>query len=207
MNRNRLALSAALVAAALATGPRPARANDCTSATPVLGEVWSKFKEVVGAAGCAYAASQTGVDYDKCLDAADKIKKADGLLLKFWNELAANGPASIGPRVIPMNKPASGKIVGTSERVFYSARPATKNPVIVKLTKVSGAEHVKVTVCTADQDKKCTIEETGEWQSDAKDGAQITKTLNGVKGKVIVVHLAAARLNFKHLAYKIQIQN
>lgn len=204
MKRN---VIAGLFAASMAVGaPRPALANDCTSALGVFTDAWKIVDKAARQLGCGIVDKATGqvVDYSDCMKAAETAQKLQGLVFKLWNEVHGNGPGTIGPRMLSLaGVPETGTLRSVGERIFWLP-PATKDQVTIAIRKTDGKEAVNLTICSTDAKQKSTpmVLRTGEFKN-GSGGAPWIQTVGGVKGKVLLVHIAATRVNLLKFAYLI----
>lgn len=186
----RLAL-VGLLAGSCALSASPARAASCDSATKVVSDIWSQYDVVVKAAGCAVVivASNGSVQPNVCLDAADKAAKVAEDMVAYWNRMANNSWATIGPRELEMGKTLKGKLVSTGGRVFVSTQPLDEDRVDLKIEKTDGKAKTSVTVCKDYRGSKTKL-----WDFTIENGKQLgtwNRTLTGMKGRVLTVHLDA----------------
>ena len=182
-----------------------ASAGNCNSATSVFSDLWAKFAKSATEAGCKAAASNGDVDYKACFDSATKYEKIAADMVKYWNDSAANGWATLGPRRLVFGTTATGTIESVSERLFITETPLDKDTVDLDITKTDGKEEVNLTICKVDKTKSCTTlkEYTFEGGS-ANTGKTVSYRLTGVKGSIVSVHLAAAKANVRSFSYKIK---
>lgn len=185
--------SIALSALGLAAVPQ-AKAASCNSAAKVSADVWKEYGTVAKGMGCvlATALSQGAVDTIKCLETANKYDKSVQSMISFWNKMADNSWATIGPRRMDIGVTSKGKLVSTGGRVFVSAAPLADDKVEIKLKKTDGKAKTTMAVCKEAPNGK----RTKLWDleiDNGKDnvGKTWTKTISGLKGYVLVTHLDA----------------
>lgn len=162
-----LALCAATVPTALVAAPTTAQAGDCGSVTSVAADLWDKWGTL--ASNLPYV---------------DKIEE----MVKFWNQMAGNSWAKIGPRRLDYATNLNGTIVGPTDRVFLAHSPTDKDSVEIKLDKLDGKAETSVTVCKVDKAGRA----TKLWDFTAENGNYTktwTKTVTGVKDQIVTVHL------------------
>jgi hypothetical protein len=187
------------------TAPK-AEAQNCQSLLQVVGKVWKKWGEVIIATGCVagttIATGGIGIGASlECVRNADKYKKATEKMLTLFNDLADNGPATIGPRRIEFGRTQSGTVLGPGDRTYVSVYPMDKDRVTIKLKKLDGLCRTEVIICKIDANEKVTNLAVFEFDKDDPDGKEITKTLTGVQN-----HLIQVRINGITLTRKFQYQ-
>ena len=186
----RIALMGLLLGSvALAAGP--ARAAGCDSAAKVMSDIWGEYDDVFKKLGCAVVtvASDGSVPPNACMDAADKAAKVAEDMISFWNRMANNSWATIGPRELPLGDTVKGKLVSTGGRVFVSTQPLNDDQVVLKIDKTDGKAKTSVTVC---KDYRGTKTKLWEFTiPNGKDLGHWSRTLTGMKGRVLTVHLDA----------------
>lgn len=162
----------------LAAAPATAHAGTCGSVTSVSSDIWQKFGSLASS-----------------LPYVDKVEE----MIKFWNANVGGTWATLGPRALTPDTDLEGSVVGKGERVFIAPAPTNKDSITVELEKLAGKAKTNVTVCS--------VSEAGRpvklWEFTAGKGGYTktwTKTINGVKNKVITVHLAgmSASKKFKY---------
>jgi len=203
-SRFTLSLCLALAGAAIA---RPAHANDCTSATPILVKLWDKFEEAALNAGCAVVGGlvtppAAPVASKACDLAQPGIDKIINAVIAKYNKATGENPGKLGPRLLKFGSPVHGKLVSIGERLFASALSATHDTVTVKLTRLAGDEKVNFIICRSEQNGDCTIAAKRELDGEAVK-APVEVKVTGMRGKILVVHLAAAKVNLKSFEYEL----
>jgi hypothetical protein len=163
-----LSLLTAIVPATMLVAPNTAQAGDCGSVASVTSDLWDK-----------YGALASNLPYTQKVDE----------MIKFWNSMAGNSWAKIGPRRLDFGKNLAGTVVGPTTRVFIAETPSDKNQVEVKIDKLDGKAKTSITVCKVDK----TGRKTKLWDFTADNGSYTktwTKTLSGVKDELITVNIA-----------------
>ncbi len=154
------------VVSALFAVPNLAHAGTCGSVTSVASDIWQKYGSLAPA-----------------LPYAKKVEE----MIKFWNANVGNTWAFLGPRKLETDTTLKGSVIGQGDRVFIAPTPSNENSVTIKLDKIAGKAKTGVTVCS--------VSESGRavkiWDFTAEKGAYTktwSKTINGVKDKVITIH-------------------
>lgn len=186
---------ATLVAAGTAAAPvSQAHAGSCGSIASVSRDIWKNYDQVILAAGCAVVtvATEGAVPPNVCLDNAKKAAKVGEDMIAFWNKAAkTNAWATIGPRRLDLGEHLKGRLVSTGGRVFITPAALTEDSVEVEIKKLDGKAKTEVTVCKDNHG-----EMTKLWTFEIDNGKDNTgkvfsKTLSGVRGHNLVVHLDA----------------
>lgn len=202
--RSILALTTALSLAAAATISPAAQASDCKSATMIASDLWSEFGKIATAAGCAVASSQ-GVDYSKCYSDVTKYTTLAGKMVTFFNGSHSSNWSTIGPRELEYSKNLTGTIVGPTERMFISSAPSDVDSVTFTIKKTDGKQENNIHLCAYDSKGNCTSLASYTFENGNDNvGKTWTKTVTGVKGKILGVHLAAAKVNANEFSYTLK---
>lgn len=142
-------------------------------------------------ASCA-AATYPGpiAHWISCVDGlakAGKWVKIEALTAKSWKSgLSALG----GPRTLEFRKIYTGRLVSTRGRNFITPAPINKNSVTIRIKKIAGKAKTSVKVCSHTPDGKKYDEWTFTIPNGRKNiGKQWTKTIRGIRGRIITVHL------------------
>ncbi|MCW8981779.1 MULTISPECIES: hypothetical protein [Altibacter] len=103
-----------------------------------------------------------------------------------WNWIAANGGATIGPRLLELDGGnETGSITGQTKSTFVSP-PSFDDSVEITINKYDGKAKTGVVICVQGRDGVTTQKATYEFPND-KNGKVKTFTLNNVRGKIIIV--------------------
>jgi len=182
----------------------------CQSAAQVFGDVYKKWGEVIIATGCIAGVTigSGGVALPltlACIKKADKYAEAAEEMVKFFNQAAANGRWTIGPRRIEWGTPQTGAVVSTFSRVFISAVPIDKDSITVKVKKLDGKAKADIIICKVDDKGNFTnLAEFSFSKGDDNEGQEITKTVSGVKGHLVQVRIDADSV-VKKFEYKLTV--
>ena len=164
----KLLLCASLCGASTVALPSQAHAGDCGSVTSVTSDLWNKYEEYL----------RDNLPYAKTVDK----------MVKFWNSMAGNSWAKIGPRRLEYGKNLKGTVVGPTDRVFIAETPADKKHAEITIKKLDGKAKTSITVCKVGSDGK----PQKVWDFTAENGKGTktwTKTVKGMKDKILTVHI------------------
>lgn len=173
------------------------QAETCKSPGQVFGDTYKKWGEVMIAAGCITAETLAtgGLTLPltlQCIKKVDKYAKAAEDMVKFFNVMANNSWATIGPRRIEYGNTQTGTLVSTISRVFISPAPVDKDSLTFKVKKLEGKAKVTVVICKVDH--KGDMTKLTEFEFDKGDdntGQEISRTVSGVQGYMVQVRLDA----------------
>jgi len=180
-----------IVVLLLILSPGLARATGCGSAASVTADLWDKWGEVAKVVGCAgVAAASGGFTYTACYSSANKMDKAVKKMIKFWNKMAGNSWATVGPRKLVFDTWLQGDVLGTAGRVFISPHPSPNKRVNVKVKKLGGKGKVGVAVCKTDSKNKTTkVAETTFAAGSGSNGREWKVEVKGARDDLITVHI------------------
>lgn len=158
--------------------PSEAHAGTCGSVASVTSDLFGKYNSL--ASNLPYA---------------DKIDQ----MIKFWNSMAGNSWAKIGPRRLDFGKTLNGTVTGPTSRVFIAAAPSDKKHVDIVLKKLDGKAKTSITVCKVDANGN----QQKAWDFTVENGKgtkTFSKTIKGAEGKIITVHIKghSATNSFKY---------
>lgn len=183
-----------------------AKAGSCDSLASHTAKLWKNWDDVVKGAGCVVAtvASEGMIPFPKCLEEANKYDKAVQDMIRRWNQSGHNGSGTIGPRLIDYGDAQTGKVLGTTGRVFVSPAPLLSDEVQILLTKTDGKSKGEVTVCT--EDVKRNRHKVWTFKiPNGKDKGSWSKTLKGVKNHILSVHIDGGSFT-NTLSYKLLVK-
>ena len=169
--------------------------TSCKSAVSSISKLWKGYKDIASALGCgAVGVLESPQAAIECLETTNKIKEAvERINKKYQNLVGKTSPGTIGPRLLRLNTWEKGSIPSTFGRVFTTAVPMSKDIVSITIEELGGKGKVGIAVCAIDEngrDDKLTEFVLNENAKEKENKSQrITRTLKGVKGKWIVVHL------------------
>jgi hypothetical protein len=207
-----------LLALALNTTAAPTvSAQNCKSPAQIVTNIWKKWGDTIIAVGCVVksaaatsaAAPVTGgasivataTLSAQCIRNTQKYKEAIEKMVSLFNDLADNGPATLGPRRIEFGDLQTGVLVGPMDRTFVSVYPMDKDSVTFRVKKVEGESKVEVVICKIDTQGTVTNLSVFETGDNDPDGKEYTRTVTGVSN-----HLVQIRLNGKSAVKKFKYQ-
>lgn len=195
----------------------PAKAQNCKSPAQIVSNVWKKWGDTIIAVGCvakstattAAAAPVTGgislaataALSAECIRNTQKYKEAIEKMVTLFNDLADNGPATLGPRRIEFGNLQTGVLLGPMDRTFVSVYPMDKDSVTFRIKKVEGESKVEVVICKINTQGTVTNLAVFETDDNDPDGKEYVKTVTGVSN-----HLVQIRLNGKSAVKKFKYQ-
>lgn len=151
----------------------PAFAGECDGVDQYANTIVKKFYEV-----CKSSC-------DVAVQSVETVKE----MVKFWNEMAGNSWAKIGPRHFTFSVATKGTIQSVGKRTWVSAAPAGSDSVSVTIKKTDGKGSVRYNICTMDPKTKKPVR-VGFGEFDKGDGTESqTKTIKGASRKFVFVEL------------------
>src|SRR3978361_2096932 len=103
-------------------------------------------------------------------------------MITFFNAVANNKWATLGPRRLEYGTNQQGTLVSTGGRLFISPAPLDKNSVTIRIKKLDGKAEASVVICKIDYSGNVTkLEEFTFADGDDNVGQVITKTVTGVE--------------------------
>jgi hypothetical protein len=174
-----------------------AKAETCKSAGQIFGDVYKKWGIEMVAAGCITAEALTtgGLTLPltlQCIKKVEKYAKATEEMVKFFNVMANNSWATIGPRRIEFGNNQTGTLVSTLSRVFISPAPVDTDSVTFKVKKLDGKAKVTVVICKVDHKGNATKLTEFEFdKGEDNTGQEVSRRVSGVQGYIIQVRLDA----------------
>ena len=143
--------SVVVAVAVLAAGK--AHAGTCTSAAQVAADVWQEFRTRAIAETCEAPVSGPR-RYLPCF-VRPALNLAQGMI-GWWNHMAANSWATIGPRVLGPEVETGTLVFGTA-RLFMTTVPVHTQAFDVELHKLDGRAKTEVTICAWSDDGTSSI--------------------------------------------------
>ena len=194
-----------------------ASAQNCKSPAQIVSNIWKKWGDTIIAVGCVaksvattsaaapvtggLSLSATAALSAQCIRNTQKYKEAIEKMVSLFNDLADNGPATLGPRRIEFGNLQTGVLVGPMDRTFVSVYPMDKDSVTFRVKKVEGESRVEVVICKIDSQGTVTNLTVFETDEKDPDGKEYVKTVTGVSN-----HLVQIRLNGKSAIKKFKYQ-
>jgi hypothetical protein len=171
-------LALIIAAAALTAAPAAARADRCESA----GSYAAKFKEAADKA-CSYG------NWSTCNQRGELLAEA-AYWTSWWNQMAGNTWAKIGPRQIDFGRTDQGNIVAPGKRLWVSFTPAAHGFVEVKISKKDGKAGLRVHLCAINDQGKTEWIETLDIPRGADNKVFTVRDPKGtLKGKFVAVDM------------------
>jgi hypothetical protein len=199
------------------TAATPAKAQNCKSPAQIVSNIWKKWGDTIIAVGCvAKSAAATSAAAPvtggaslvatatlsaTCIKNTQKYKEAIEKMVSLFNDLADNGPATLGPRRIEFGNLQTGVLLGPMDRTFVSVYPMDKDSVTFRIKKIEGESKVEVVICKINTEGSVTNLSVFETDDNDPDGKEYVKTVTGVSN-----HLVQIRLNGKSAVKKFKYQ-
>jgi len=215
--KKKIVIVALMVLIVNATSAPCANAQNCKSPAQLVSNIWKKWGDTIIAVGCvaksAAAASAaapvtggvslaaTATLSATCIRNTQKYKEAIEKMVSAFNDLADNGPATLGPRRIEFGNLQTGVLIGPMDRTFVSVYPMDKDSVTFRVKKVEGDSKAEVVICKIDT--QGTVTNLAVFETDEKDpdGKEYVKTVTGVSNFLVQI-----RLNGKSAVKKFKYQ-
>jgi hypothetical protein len=215
--KKKILIASLLVLTLNLTAAPAVNAQNCKSPAQIVTNIWKKWGDTIIAVGCVAKSaaatsaaapvtlgaslSATAVLSAQCIRNTQKYKEAIEKMVSLFNDLADNGPATLGPRRIEFGNLQEGVLIGPMDRTFVSVYPMDKDSVTFRVKKVEGESKVEVVICKIDTQgtvTNLTVFETGD---NDPDGKEYTRTVTGVSN-----YLVQIRLNGKSAVKKFKYQ-
>ncbi|HEY0132994.1 MAG TPA: hypothetical protein VGB85_02905 [Nannocystis sp.] len=184
-----LLVSVSVAAVAL---PGEAQAAPCgSSAATIAADTWQEFHNEAIAFGCAVGVALGTTSYTTCYDNLTYFAELGESLVAWWNDMANNSWATIGPRQLQWSGIMNGTLQsGAASRLFCSATPSNKETVDITIEKLDGKAQTEVEICKMHKNGTATVTHTFTFANgDANIGTVKTRTVTGAKDDIICVHL------------------
>ena len=137
---------------------------DCRSSAEFMGDLWQGMDSVLLVA-CASAATvyeqntTIGEKFRKCTSANEAITpfatftygQSVTRAVQYFNRLANNSWATLGPRDLTFGQQLSGTVVFPGNRKFVSVVPSRSDAVALSINELDGKARVEVAVCRRDE--------------------------------------------------------
>jgi hypothetical protein len=193
-----------LVAINFAAAPET-QAQNCKSPAQIVSRIWTKWGDTIIAVGCVVKSAAatsaaapvtagaslaaTATLSATCIRNTQKYKEAIEKMVSLFNDLADNGPATLGPRRIEFGDIQRGVLVGPMDRTFVSVYPMDKDSVTFRVKKIEGESKVEVIICKIDA--QGTVSNLAVFEMDEKDadGKEYVKTVTGVSNQLVQIRL------------------
>ncbi|MGA9774132.1 MAG: hypothetical protein WBV94_34190 [Blastocatellia bacterium] len=215
--KTRIVIVTLIMLALGATAAPATKAQNCKSPAQIVNNIWKKWGDTIIAVGCvAKSAAATAATAPvtggaslvatatlsaTCIKNTQKYKEAIEKMVSLFNDLADNGPATLGPRRIEFGNLQTGVLLGPMDRTFVSVYPMDKDSVTFRVKKVEGESKVEVVICKINTQGTVTNLAVFETDDDDPDGKEYVRTVTGVSN-----HLVQIRLNGKSAVKKFKYQ-
>jgi hypothetical protein len=186
MMRTKLAMIlAGGLALALVTTTRleTAHATECGNVTQVTADIFNEADRLASKYGCGSIP-----DCDRVQKYANIVKD----LIGFWNKMAGNSWAKIGPRKLEWGVKHTGDIIGTTGRKFVAVAPASHAKVEVTITETGGKGKTGVAICrttkngSVEKVKEFTFNDSSSQKNNKSE--KLVFTVAKAEEKIITVH-------------------
>ena len=183
-------LVSASVAAVALPGEAQAAAPCGSSATTIAADTWHEFHDEAIALGCAVGVYFGSASYTACYDNLTYFAELSESLVAWWNDMANNSWATIGPRQLQWSGVMNGTLhSGAASRLFCSATPSNKESVEITIEKLDGKAQTEVEICKMHRNGTSTLTHSFIFANgDANIGTVKTRTVTGAKDDIICVH-------------------
>jgi hypothetical protein len=174
-----------------------AYAASCDSAATIAADVWKRYSEVSEALGCK---SPLGgpAEYIPC-SVTRFVNESTEDIIGWWNTVAKNRWATIGPRILGAEREIGTVIVGT-RRTFVSMVPSFNQGTIIVDPRSGQGD---VTICATDAQGRTTKLVNDVTVKNQPRSFDLTKA-NAV-GKVLSVVLNANAVQFGYSIHKTEV--
>lgn len=184
----------------------PSQGASCGSVASIALPIFIETAERARARNCTLTKTATGgLAANACTASASAALVSD--MLNFWNRMAGNSWATIGPRdwtIYPSPESHSGTILAKGTRLFVSPHPMfLTDKVRVSVRKVEGLNATNVTFCASNAagavQKKWELRLTGS----TPDNELYTKEFSGLRGLVPSINFQGTQLTRK-MGYRVR---
>jgi hypothetical protein len=182
--------------------------KDCRSSAEFMGDLWQGMDSVLLVA-CASAATvyeqntTIGEKFRKCTSANEAITpfatftygQSVTRAVQYFNRLANNSWATLGPRDLTFGQQLSGTVVFPGNRKFVSVVPSRSDAVALSINELDGKARVEVAVCRRDESgrfSRLVAPTTFNYNEVSSNRAQNeTFVIGGVRDKFLAVVLTS----------------
>ncbi len=152
------------------------------------------------------ATANGAIDANRCQKAVDTTADIGKGSLDWWNAMANNGPAAIGPRNIGLGKPGQGKLVSPEGRLWIVDAPLAGRKTIT-ITHRHGKAGARVHICQVDGRGRLSDLARMEMPMTPRQGRRIAKTVKLENGAWLLVDLRSLGGLGRSLSYEIKVAN
>ncbi len=196
-NSRRVCLAATgLVSLLFLVTPAPARAGSCDSAATVASDVWANYRKATELLGCRTPLGGAA-EYALC-SATRLVNETTEDAVGWWNSVAQNRWATIGPRILGAEI-EFGTVIAPTKRTFVSLVPSFNDgKIVVRGKQGTGV----VTICAVDQAGK-------QYKLFNDEQVQGDRTFNisrkDAEGRVLSVVIESKPVSFQYEIQKTEV--
>lgn len=182
----------------------------CESTLTIISDLWKEYGEQAKSIGCIAAGTATAnpATVVGCVAGLNKTEEILGKLMTFWNKMAGNSWAKIGPRSLAIGTSETGNIFGMGDRTFISPTPLNYDTVQLTLDETDGKGETAVEVCLMSTSGKCTKVASylfNEDKAGKRGHGKVEPMIEHALGKYLVVLLNGKSVTNK-FEYKIKLE-
>lgn len=185
---------------------------DCTSTYGTIKQLYDRFGYFAkNVAGVAIAiVSQNPAAAVAAVKAANKLEEAIADAHKFWNDnIAKNGPLTLGPRLLELGKEQTGTIVSKGDRTFIADTPCPSESLRIRINERNGKGQTQVRACLIDprgQHREVLQATFNDDNAEQRDEHQtVEKVVTGCKGQYLTLILDGQSLT-NTMSYSLFVQ-
>ena len=160
--------------------------------------------------------SVDGVTYHQVCSGPNRLKHQNivGRMLELlWDEVIAKGKdaAQIGPRRFSVGGAASsGKIIGSTQRLWYASQLGTQAPLQIEVREAEGKSKMFVNLCELTPGKAPVLRQRLVFNDSAAQKKQVGEvqraTLTGLDGKLLIIKFDAPNLTTNNFGYSFTVK-
>lgn len=185
------------------------RAQSCNTAASVTSDIWNKFTTEIADMGCSTVEAFTWEEMPECISSAEYIGLTNRLI-QYWNNRSKNAWSTIGPRKMEYNRNYSGKLLGTSGRLFITPYPSDRDKVTITIQEEKGKAKTGILFCLVNQDNQI-VDAKMRWFNDnnarkAVENESRKVVFENARGHLIKVNLDAKSAT-NTFEYKLTIES
>jgi len=182
------------------------QAQNCNSAARVVSDIWDEV-EVQANKMKVQCKESNYRKLIKCAVGNGAIFTSK--MVRFWNRMAGNSWAAVGPRKLDYNSSYNGNILGTTGRMYITPSPLNTNTASVTINEVGGKGKIGFTVCVTDmfgntqQLARRYFNDTNQRKRNTRESR--TVNIPNARYKLISVHMDGKSLG-KSFKYNIRLR-
>jgi hypothetical protein len=193
MNLCTRTLSTVLVTASIAVASLPGEASAApcgSSAATVAADTWHEFHDEAIAIGCAVGAVLATANFGACYSSLSYYADLAESLVAWWNDMADNGWATIGPRELQWSGIMNGTLQLGTSRLFCAAAPSDRETVEISIEKLDGRAETDIEICKMQKNGGSVLTHSFTFENGQDNiGVTKTRTVTSAKDDIICVHL------------------